>query len=352
MSVSNTTMQALLAKTTGDWKDILQFHTIPKCTIVDENDVLIRVAYADLNPVDLQKLRQPKQAIPSGCENKIPGYSGSGVVEAVGSAVSSEFVVGDRVAFLADPTRAGSYAEYIVVHEHAVTRIPDTVSFEHAAIVPLAGCTAYESLKKLQTSFPPQNLSSSTLLIVGGAGGVGSWAIQLARAWYPNNMDIVCTISSEKSRQWCLNMGANRCIEHDAIGQELQGSSVDWILCLTEPQSDLFQQLAQVIRPYGSICLVVSGQSIQSLDLSFCFFKSVSIVTTTVFCCFRTNLTVIRPQIAISEILALVESQRCQAPLTRTQTWKNIFDPDSILENLASGHTQGKFALQIEHTSP
>jgi alcohol dehydrogenase len=358
MPGSTTTMQALVAKTGsssgGDWRDVLQFQTIPQCSLVDENDVLIRVAYADLNPVDLQKIRQP--AAP-GIAHRIPGYSGSGVIEAVGSAVS-ELLVQDRVAFLADPSRgAGSYAEYIVVHQHAAACIPDTVTLEHAAVVPLAGFTAYESLKKLESSFPPPNFlsssSSSTLLIVGGAGGVGSWAMQLARAWYPtNHMDIVCTVSSDKSREWCLKMGANRCIQHDAIGQELPSGSVDWILCLTEPKSDLFQQLAQVIRPYGSICLVVSGKSIQSLDLSFCFFKSVSIVTTTVFCSFRTNLQVIRPRNAISEILALVGSQRCQAPWARTQLWKNIFDTDSILDDLDSGHIQGKLALQIEHATP
>lgn len=137
-----------------------------------------------------------------------------------------------------------------------VAPVPFGLTLKEAATAPLSGCAAYESLLKLGlgNNMPLRGGTNPTLLAVGGAGGVGSWATQLARVLYPT-LNIVATASSAPK------------------------GSVDYILCLTEPTPTLFSALSEVIRPYGSICLVAAGMSIKSLDLSFVFFKAATVTT-------------------------------------------------------------------------
>ena len=164
-----------------------------------------------------------------------------------------------------------------------------------------AGCTAFESLEKVGlsiTSTTPIIESATTattvgqgkrLLVVGGAGGVGSWITQLARANYPQ-LDIVCTTGSEESSTWCQKMGCSRTIHHDEIQTKLEGGlkgSCDYIICLTEPTKELFASLAEVLKAYGKICLVVAGAGIKMLDMSFVFFKCGTVSTETVFSSIR-----------------------------------------------------------------
>jgi hypothetical protein len=99
-------------------------------------------------------------------------------------------------------------------------------------------------------------------------------------------------------------------------GRDARQGSVDAIICLTEPTPTLFSALANVVKPYGTICLVVSGDSIQRLDLSFCFFKCVNIATQTVFSSIRTNFQIIQPRDEIAVILQLLAAQTIQVPLS------------------------------------
>ena len=146
-------MQALCADAVGDWRTVLQWKEVDRplphnsSATLKEHDVLIRVAYCDLNPVDLQKIGQKRAD--DGAAVYIPGFSGSGVVVRVGTGVvdTRSITEGARVAFLT--AAGGAYAEEIVVDARAVAVIPHSVSLLQACVVPLAGCTAYESLVKL-----------------------------------------------------------------------------------------------------------------------------------------------------------------------------------------------------------
>ena len=295
----------------------------PKPVVQTPHDVLIQVAYADLNPVDLQK--KPLVAT---------GFSGSGFVREVGSA--STLAVGSRVAFLTN--RGGAYAEWIVVDDRGVVELVDSVDLRSAAAAPLAGCTAYEALEKMQIR------QRSSLLIVGGAGGVGSWATLLARSWNPS-LEIVCTTSKDDG--WCEAQGASRTIRHkeiESLGGGREGS-MDAILCLVEPEPDVFDSLTEVIRPFGCICLVVAGYSMSSLDLDFAFFKSATIATETVFSRFRTQFANGDSRQMLTELLQL------PAPLSPTlngdEDWSDAVKDGGILEQLASGHTRGKLVMRI-----
>jgi NADPH:quinone reductase-like Zn-dependent oxidoreductase len=306
------------------------------------NQVLIQVHYVELNPVDLQKLNaKPGQPVPN--PPLIVGYGGSGVVMETSSDM---FEKGDEVAFLGDPSRRGALATHVVADAPCVAKIPSEISMATAATLPLAGCTAYESLEKLTLE------SAENLLIVGGSGGVGSWATLLAKAKYPE-IKVLCTASSSESQTWCADNGAQQVFSHDDILKHLEGGrygSVDRILCLTEPTPELWQALTEVIRPYGIICLVVAGTSIGSLDLGFCFFKSVTVTTETVFCSQRTNYSHRVPASEMEHMLQLLqEGKIARVPAKGNPvSWNNSLDGPGILDQLASGHTQGKLVMKID----
>lgn len=336
-------MLALAATKAGDFRQSLSLEQVDAPTEIGPNELLIKVAWSDLNPVDLQKLQQRTGDAPF-----VTGFAGSGTVEQTSDA--SAFPVGSCICFLVNPSQRGSYAQYCVVDRRAAAILPNNVSLKEAASVPLAGCTAYESLMKM--GLGDQRNTIKSLLIVGGSGGVGSWATRIAQALRPD-LQIICTASSQSSSDWCKTNGASRCIPHDAIDNELSGGPkgcVDAILCLTEPTPSLISSMAEVIRPYGSICLVVAGPSIRSLNLDFVFFKSATVYTETVFSCFRTHFSYFQPNQVIAQLLDWISSGKIAAPLS---PWLEQGDPDwtkatasnGILEKL--GHVQGKLVMQI-----
>ena len=354
-SLSLEEMDVLGAEKFGSHRDVLKKQTVSPIEQVEEHQVFIRVAYSELNPVDLQKLRgSPKQAdqpVPS--PPFVPGYGGSGIVEAVGEKAPS-ILKGKRVAFLADPSRRGSYATHIAVDHRLVAEIPsEKLSLRDAASVPLAGCTAYESLVKLGLQ-ESADISDQALLVIGGGGGVGTWAISLARAWHPK-LKIVATASSEQSKAWCLQRGADQVVGHDDFVEKLGGGrqgSVSHILCLTEPTPAIFGGMAEVIQSYGTICLVVAGASIQNIDLGFCFFKAANVVLETVFSSIRTNYKSIVPSSEIASILNLLATEAIKAPLSPqleglAESWDNALAEGGLLDALASGHVCGKLVMQI-----
>jgi NADPH:quinone reductase-like Zn-dependent oxidoreductase len=340
-------MLALAATETGDFRQTLSLQTVTVPPTDPPDLLLVHVAWSDLNPVDLQKLHTRTKDFPF-----VSGFAGSGIVYETSD--ESAFPVGASVCFLLDPTNSGSYAQCCRVDRRAAALVPPQIPLKEAASVPLAGCTAYESLKKL--GFMTDSVTSvQTLLIVGGSGGVGSWATRMARALHPN-LDIICT--SDTSRDWCLTNGASRCIPHHDL-QQLSGGpqgSVDAILCLTEPTPSLMNAMSEVIRPYGRICLVVAGSSIRSLNLDFVFFKSVTVYTETVFSCFRTQFSHSQPSEMIAQILNWMSTGRISAPLSPSLDhvdldWTKATVPNGILEKLHSGHVQGKLVMRIGDSS-
>ena len=137
-------------------------------------DLRVAVQAVSVNPVDT-KVRAPKDKTES--QPRVLGWDAAGVVEAVGPEVSL-FKPGDRVYYAGDITRPGSNSEYQLVDERIVGRTPASLSNAEAAALPLTAITAWEGLfDRLRIS--RDDNTEKTLLIIGGAGGVGSIAIQL-----------------------------------------------------------------------------------------------------------------------------------------------------------------------------
>ena len=225
-------------------------------------DLLVKIEAVSVNPVDY-KVRQrinDLQNLP-----KILGWDAAGVVESVGEKASL-FKQGDRVFYAGDITRSGSYASHQLVDERIVGHMPKSLDFAAAAALALTSITAWEALFD-RLKINPAVDKDKQILIIGGAGGVGSIAIQLAKQIA--NLRVIATASREESRQWCLSLGADEVINHHSnmIEQfQQQGlASPEYILCLNNTDYH-FKTMSELIAPQGMICSVVETSQNHQLD--------------------------------------------------------------------------------------
>ena len=216
-------------------------------------DIRVMVKAISVNPVDT-KVR--KRAAPKQGEHKILGYDAAGVVDAVGPDVSL-FKPGDEVFYAGSILRQGTNAEYHLVDERIVGKKPASLDFANAAALPLTSITAWELLFDRLGAVPGKALDPRTLLIVGGAGGVGSILIQLARRL--TGLTIVATASRPQSQQWCRDLGAHAVIDHAKPMKEqidaLKLPPVALIASLTNTDQHL-KSLADILAPQGRFGLI------------------------------------------------------------------------------------------------
>jgi zinc-binding alcohol dehydrogenase family protein len=237
-----------------------------------DHDLLVKVKAISVNPVDT-KIRAPKDQVEAS--PRILGWDAAGEVVAVGQQVE-HFTVGDQVYYAGDITRSGSNCEFQLVDERIVGKKPASLSFAEAAALPLTSITAWEALfERLQISSQGDHAGKS-ILIIGGAGGVGSIAIQLAKKLA--KLNVFATASRPESQQWCLNRGADSVINHhQSLDDELTAIDnplVDYILCLNNTDQH-WTAMAKVIKPQGKICSIVDTSNV---DLSLLKSKSVTFV--------------------------------------------------------------------------
>ncbi|MGV8960885.1 MAG: zinc-binding alcohol dehydrogenase family protein [Stenotrophomonas sp.] len=217
-------------------------------------DILVRVEAVSVNPVDA-KLRAPKPNVET--RPRILGFDAAGVVEAVGPEVTA-FVPGDEVYYAGDVTRSGSNAQLQLVDERLVGRKPATLDFAESAALPLTTLTAWELLfERMPFHLDGQRHIGSTLLVIGGAGGVGSMAIQLARH---AGFSVIATASRPQSVAWCKQMGAEHVIDHrQPLAPQLEALGIEQVnAALNLADTDHYwQQLGELVAPQGHVGLIV-----------------------------------------------------------------------------------------------
>ena len=214
------------------------------------NDLLVEVRGISVNPVDV-KVRASAQP-----DNgpRILGFDAAGVVQAVGSAVT-RFRPGDEVFYAGDITRPGTNAALHVVDEHLVGRKPASLGFAEAAGMPLTSITAWELLFD-SLGLKEGEGAGESLLVIGGAGGVGSILIQLAKKL--TGLTVIATASRDDTRAWVEKMGADRVINHrNPLDEEMQalGISPRYVASLTHTQQH-FASTVKLIKPRGHIALI------------------------------------------------------------------------------------------------
>lgn len=172
-------------------------------------DLLVEVQAISVNPVDT-KVRSAANPF-DGRAERILGWDAAGVVAAVGPDVT-RFKIGDAVFYAGNIARDGSNAEFQLVDERIVGRKPATLGAAEAAALPLTAITAWETLFDRLRVQDGKGRDPATLLIIGGAGGVGSIAIQIARA--QTGLTIVATASRPETQAWVHDLGAHHVIDH------------------------------------------------------------------------------------------------------------------------------------------
>ncbi|ARW05909.1 zinc-binding alcohol dehydrogenase family protein [Bacillus atrophaeus] len=289
-------------------------------------DLLVKIAAVSVNPVDT-KIRSPKAEKED--ELKILGWDACGTVVQTGENCEW-FQEGDEVYYAGDVNRQGSNSEYQLVDERIAAKKPESLSRAEAAAMPLTTLTAWEALfDRLRITKEDEG---KTILIIGGAGGVGSIATQLAKQ---AGLTVAATASREETKDWCFKMGADHVINHHhELLPQLKAAGIkgtEYILCLNDTDGH-WEGMADVILPQGTICSIVENQ--HPLDLNLLKSKSAGFVWEFMFtrAMFQTD-----DMIKQREILTKVAKKFDQGKLRHTLT--TVLKPFSA-EQLKKAHAK------------
>jgi zinc-binding alcohol dehydrogenase family protein len=303
-------------------------------------DLLVRIEAVSVNPVDT-KIRAPKPKVEK--EPRVLGWDAAGTVEAVGSDVT-KFKPGDEVYYAGDITRSGSNAEFHLVDERIVGHKPPGLSFAEAAALPLTTITAWEALfDRLGIDRKARNQGKS-VLIIGGAGGVGSITIQLAKL---AGLTVIATASRPETQKWVRSLGSDHVIDHrQPLPAQLAGvghKEVDYIANFSNTDS-YWDVMAEVIRPQGKIVSIVENEG--PLDLEVLKSKSVSFSWEFMFTrsMFQTP-DMAEQGVLLNEVATLINAGKLRSTLTETLSPINAINLKSAHAQSESGRIIGKIAL-------
>lgn len=215
-----------------------------------DGDVVVDVRAIGVNPGEAA-MRTTRSAEPGG--RVILGWEFAGVVTATGPGAAG-FNVGDRVMGTGDITRDGCWAERVAVDHRVVAKIPDRLAFTDAASLPVGVLTAWESLFRDGKALPD---AVERVLVVGGAGGVGSMATQLLKTRTP--AFVIATASRLSSAEWSTTMGADLIVDHSAdVPRQLIDAGVDHVdlVFSTTGTSGHLNWITGILRPFGHLASI------------------------------------------------------------------------------------------------
>ncbi len=303
-------------------------------------DLLVRVHAVSVNPVDYKV----RSGMAGGWEGaKVLGWDAAGVVEAVGPGVSL-FRPGDEVFYAGDRTREGTNSELHVVDERIVGPKPKSLDFAAAAALPLTSLTAWELLfERMRVPYGNKG-RKGTLLVIGGAGGVGSILIQLARRL--TGLTVVATASRPETVAWVKEMGAHHAVDHRTpLDQALKGIGIaqaEYVASLTATDAHL-PAIAELIAPQGHMALIDDPKSLDILKFKR---KSVTISWELMFTrsLFQTPDMIEQHRI-LAEVSALVDAGVLRSTLATQSAPINAANLRALHEIAENGTAIGKNVL-------
>ncbi|MFD2655595.1 zinc-binding alcohol dehydrogenase family protein [Gracilibacillus thailandensis] len=307
------------------------------------SDLLVKVQAISINPVDV-KVRSPKDKQEDS--PKILGWDASGIVEEVGPDCTL-FKPGDEVYYSGSLTRPGTYSEYHVVDERIVGKKPKSFNFAEAAALPLTAITAWEGLfdrLEIDINQTKENEKKS-ILIIGGAGGVGSVAIQLAKL---AGLKVIATASREESKKWVEELGADYTINHhQSLLPQIQKfgfNHVDYVFCLNNTDQH-WDGMGEVIVPQGKVCSIVENQ--EPLDLNVLKNKSVTFVWEFMFTrSMYHTVDMIKQHELLTKLSELIDDGKIQTTLKETISPINAINLRKAHEMVETGKMIGKVVLE------
>ncbi len=322
--------------------DVLVEVNLPKPT-PGPRDLLVEVRAISVNPVDAKIRAGSGPGGPIG-ETKVLGWDASGVVVAVGIEVT-RFAEGDEVYYAGSLERTGSYAEFHLVDERIVGRKPKTIDFARAAALPLTALTAWEMLfdrLRIPLSKPAD---SGAILIIGGAGGVGSIATQLVRRL--TGLTVIATASRLETQAWSREMGAHHVIDHRRpISEQVKAivpEGVDYVLALVRTE-DHFDGIVDALTPQGALALIENPA--RPLDIVKLKPKSISIHWEFVFTRSRYQTTDMGEQgRVLNEVAHLIDAGLIRTTMSADLGLINAINMRQAHSIVESGTSIGKLVL-------
>lgn len=304
-------------------------------------DLLVRVKAVSVNPVDV-KVRSSSAR--SDADPKILGFDAAGIVEAVGSDVSL-FNVGDEVFYAGDITRQGTNSELHLVDERIVGHKPKSVDWAGAAALPLTSITAWELLfDRLAVPYGKKK-GGGSILVINGAGGVGSILIQIARRL--TGLTVIATASRPETIEWVKQMGAHYVIDHHKpLDEELARighPEVNYVAGLTA--SDQYLPLfPKIVAAQGHIALIDDPATFDIVPLKR---KAITVAWELMFTrsIFQTE-DMIEQHKLLEEVAHLVDTGVLKSTLTDTLKPINAANLKRVHEIVESGKAIGKTVLE------
>ncbi len=309
--------------------------------VATNRDLLVAVKAISVNPVDTKR-RAPRDQVET--RPKILGWDASGVVTAAGPEAKL-FRPGDEVYYAGSIVRQGANSEFHLVNERIVGRKPKNLSFAEAAALPLTTITAWELLFDRMGVSKGGVHAGRTLLMLGGAGGVGSIAIQLAKKLA--RLKVIASASRPDSIAWAKGLGADATVDHTKPLPEqlaaLGEPEMDYVVCFTntDPYFPVFPKL---LKPQGRVGSIV--RMLKAVDLSLLQEKSLSFSWEGMFTrsTFRTPDMIAQHEL-LDEAAMLIESGTLRTTMKTNLGRIDAANLKRAHKLLEEGHVVGKLVL-------
>jgi NADPH2:quinone reductase len=271
------------------------------------------------------------------------GWDAAGIVVEAGPQATL-FKVGDEVFYAGSIARSGTNAQFHLVDERIVGHKPRTLGFAQAAALPLTAITAWEALFDRIDIRRPVPGAASVVLIIGGAGGVGSIAIQLVRAL--TDLTVVTTASRPETMAWVKELGAHHVIDHrKPIAAEVAalGIGIPGFVFSVTHTADHVKDIAELIAPQGRLALINN----EPLDLASFMRKSVSIHWESMFTRSLMETADMAEQHALlEEVAALVDAGKIRTTIAEHFGTINAANLKRAHAFLETGKARGKVVLE------
>ena len=306
--------------------------------VAEGGDILVEVKAVSVNPVDY-KIRSSTP--PADGDWKVLGWDAAGIVQEVGPDVT-QFAVGDEVYYAGSLIRPGTNAEFHLVDARIVGRKPASLDWAEAAALPLTTLTAWEAMfDRLDVTKPVPG--AAAILIIGGAGGVGSIAIQIAR----QRTDLISTASRPETQEWVKGLGAHHVIDHSRPLApqiaELNIGAPAFVFSTTHTEQHA-SDIAELIAPQGRFGFIDDPKA---LDVMLFKRKAVSIHHELMFTRSLYGTPDMDEQGKILNSLAvLVDDGKIRTTLTEKLSPINAANLKTVHALIESGAARGKIVLE------
>lgn len=305
------------------------------------HDLLVKVQAISVNPVD-HKIRQSRA--PEGDSPAILGWDAVGEVVETGDLVTS-YQPGDTVWYAGAIDRPGTNAEYHLVDERITGRAPTSIPAAEAAALPLTTLTAHEMLFDRLRVTDPVPGAAPAVVIIGGAGGVGSIAIQLLRAL--TDLTVIATASRPETQEWVKSLGAHHVLDHrQPLAPQIAalGIGAPGYVFSTNQTHAYIEQAAEFLAPQGRFGLIDDPEH---LDVRPFKLKSISthwelMYTRSLF----GTADITRQRDILNDVAGLIDSGKVRSTATEAMGEINAANLIRAHKQLETNTAKGKIVLE------